>query len=129
MKTEEKVIQNEVAVEEIKNKEAVKETKIENVVNETEKRIVKFSKPYTFEGSEYTEVDLTEIDNLTGEDLINADKIFSSTGQMAMVNEVNLGYLLIVASTATKKPISFFEKLPARDTIKVKNTVLTFLNN
>lgn len=90
--------------------------------------VVKFKAPYTFEGKEYTEVDLSGLEKLSAADLIEADKQFNSSGQIAMMNEVSLGYCLIVASKASGKPIEFFQKLPAPDAIKVKNTVINFLN-
>ena len=36
--------------------------------------IVKFAKPYSFEGTEYTEVDLSGMDKLTIQDMIDIQK-------------------------------------------------------
>lgn len=90
--------------------------------------VVKFKSPYNFEGKEYTEVDLSGLEKLSAADLIDADKQFSASGQFAMMNEVTLGYCLIVASKASGKPVEFFQQLPASDAIKVKNVVMNFLN-
>lgn len=91
--------------------------------------IVTFGKPYEFEGAELTEIDLSGIENLTGEDLMEADKVYSSSGQFSPVPEVTLGYTLVIAAKVTSKPVEFFNKLPAKEAIKVKNAVIAFLNN
>jgi len=89
--------------------------------------VVKFSKPYKFEGNEYTEVDLSGLENLKTTDLIEADKIFMVSGQVAMVKEMNVGYACILAAKVSSKPIEFYQGLPAREAIKVKNMVTSFL--
>ena len=89
--------------------------------------IVKFNKPYNFEGNKYTEVDLSGLDNLKATDLIEADKIFVVSGQVAAVKEMNVGYACILAAKVSSKPIEFYQGLPARDAIKVKNMVTSFL--
>lgn len=96
---------------------------------EKKELVIEFKKPYVFENKEYTEVDLSGLEDLNGEDLIAADQELLATGKQAMVNELSLPYLLIVASKAAKKPSIFFEGLPAKETVKVKNTVMAFLNN
>ena len=87
-----------------------------------------FQKPFNFEGKEYKEVDLSNIENLATKDLIEADKIFNNTGQVALMNEMATGYTCIIASKATELPIEFFENLPAREGLKVKNKGMGFLN-
>ncbi|MBP1924591.1 hypothetical protein J2Z76_000444 [Sedimentibacter acidaminivorans] len=89
---------------------------------------ITFKKPYNFEGSEYKEVDLSNIENLTTRDLIEADKIFNSSGQIALMNEMTTGYSCIIASKVAKLPVEFFESLPIREGLKVKNLVMGFLN-
>lgn len=93
-----------------------------------EEKVVVFSKPYEFEGESYEEVDLSGLENLSTTDLIEADKQFSTSGQFAMMNEVTIGYTIILAAKASKKPVEFFERLPAKEGIKVKNMVMGFLN-
>ena len=87
-----------------------------------------FNKPFNFEGKEYKEVDLSNIENLETSDLIEADKIFSSTGQVALMNEMATGYTCIIAARAAGLPVEFFEKLPIKEGLKVKNRVMGFLN-
>ncbi len=89
---------------------------------------ITFKKPYKFEGDEYKEVDLSGIENLSTKDLIDADKQFNTSGQMALMNEMTTGYSCIVAAKASGKPVEFFESLPAGEGLKVKNKVMGFLN-
>jgi hypothetical protein len=91
--------------------------------------VIKFKKTYKFEGEEIKEIDFSSLEELTGADLIEADKVFSTSGQLSPVNELTLAYNLIIASKATKKPIEFFHTLSASDSLKVKNKVMAFLNN
>lgn len=91
-----------------------------------EEYIVKFRKPYEFEGEEYKEIDLSGIENLTTKDLTAADKQFVTQGNVAAMNEMSVGYACIIASKAAKKPIEFFENLPANEGIKIKNIVMGF---
>lgn len=95
----------------------------------TKENVIKFKKSYTFEGKEIKEIDLSGLEELTASDLIEADKVFGTSGQFAVVNEMTLGYTLIVAARVTKKPIEFFNQLAARDALKIKNTVMGFLSN
>lgn len=89
--------------------------------------VVKFKKPYTFEGKEYVEVDLSGLENLKSSDLIQADKMFIELGNFAAVNEMSIGYACIVASLVAGKPIDFFMSLPAKEGVKVKTLVSNFL--
>jgi hypothetical protein len=88
--------------------------------------LVVFKKPYLYEEKEYTEVDLSGIEDLTVNDLADADKKFISSGQIATVNEMSVGYAAIIAATVTKKPVEFFNGLPAGEGIKIKNLVTSF---
>jgi hypothetical protein len=93
------------------------------------KYLVKFNKSYSFEGTEYNEIDLSGIENLTAKDLMDVDRIYVSMGQDATARETTLTYACIIASKATGKPIEFFENLPARESIKIKNMVVGFFYN
>ena len=93
---------------------------------EEDKYLVKFRKPYQFEGQEYKEIDLFGLEDLSTEDLVEADKVFARTGNVAAMNEMSMGYACIIAARATGKPIEFFSRLPAKDGLEVKNTVVGF---
>ena len=53
------------------------------------KNIVELSKKMTFEGKEYTEVDLSALDELTTADLIQAQKMLTRMGGVASVLETD----------------------------------------
>lgn len=91
-----------------------------------DKYLVKFNKPYTFEGNQYTEVDLARIESMTVKDLAEAEKLFTLQGNVAALNEMSIAYACIIASIATNKPDAFFTGLPANEGIKIKNLVLNF---
>jgi hypothetical protein len=88
--------------------------------------LIEFKKPYIFEDKEYAQVDLSGLEGLTAKDLIDAEKQFAAAGQVAAINEMNIGYICIVSAKASKLPVEFFENLPANEAIKVKNAVTGF---
>lgn len=108
------------------NEATAENTNIEEAKNDY---LVEFNKTYVFEGTEYNNVDLSGIENLKTRDLAEADRLFFSTGQVALMNEMSTGYICIVASLATKKPVAFFEQLPAKEGIKLKAAVSGFFYN
>lgn len=42
--------------------------------------LVKFSRPYTFEGSTYREIDLDQMDSLSAQDMVAAEKYLFKSG-------------------------------------------------
>lgn len=116
--------------EKVENKEQVTEVAaVAAPSSPEEKTIVTFRKPYNFEGKEYKEVDLSNIENLTADDLVETEKIFSASGGFSMVPELSPLYAFTIASRASKLPLEFFRHLPIKDGLAVKNTVVGFLNN
>lgn len=97
--------------------------------NEEEGMVIKFKKPYSFEGKEYTEIDLSGMDDLTGADMIAVNKIMKRNGGggIDVMPEVSLEYACVLASKAAKLPVEFFTGLPPREAMKVKNRVMGFL--
>lgn len=90
---------------------------------------ITFSKPYSFEGQTYNGVDLSGINNISTKDLVDVDKLFYSTGNIAPTSEMSLAYACIVAAKVSQKPLEFFNNLPGKDGIKVKTAVVNFLYN
>ena len=107
----------------------------EPIVNDTteaveeETTVVKFTKPYKFEGKEYTEIDLASLGDLSAADMIAVDKIMkrSSGGSVDVMPEVTLEYACTISARATNMPIEFFTGLPPKEAMKVKNRVMGFL--
>ena len=96
--------------------------------NEEGSMIVKFKKPFIFEGKEYTELDLSGMDNMTGADMIAVNKIMQRTsGGIDVMPEVSVEYAFYFAARAAKLPVEFFTSLPPKEAIKVKNRVMGFL--
>jgi hypothetical protein len=88
--------------------------------------LIQFKKPFIFESKEYSQLDLSGLESLTAKDLIDAERQFAAKGQVVAINEMNMGYICIVAAKASKLPTEFFEKLPANEAIKIKNIVTGF---
>lgn len=97
--------------------------------NEEVSMVIKFKKPYKFEGKEYIEVDLSGLDDLQASDMIAVNKYIQRTsgGVIDVMPEVSMEYACVLASKAAKLPIEFFTSLPPREAMKVKNRVMGFL--
>lgn len=91
-----------------------------------EKKIL-LSKPYVFEGEEYTEIDMQGLHELKAKDLSEVDKIFVARGNNIALSGLNHDYAMIVAHRVAGKPIEFFEGLPAKDATALKTMVIDFL--
>ena len=61
--------------------------------DQEESLILKFRKPYMFEGKEYTEVDLSAMEDMTAEDLCAMGKIMTKLGIVNPVAEMTVDYL------------------------------------
>lgn len=93
-----------------------------------ENLIIKFKKPYKFEGKEYGEIDLSGLENLTATDMIKVNNYMDRTASgVQVMPEVSLEYACVLASKAAKLPVEFFLNLPPKQAIKVKNRVMGFL--
>lgn len=95
-------------------------------VKQEDNVIIKFSKTYQFEGETIAEIDMTGLENLTANDLIKANKVLQASGVVSVMPETNLEYALIIAASATGRPVEFFKGLVPRDAMKVKNAVTSF---
>ena len=114
---DEKIMEAEVA----ENAASVEE-------NEEVSMVIKFKKPYYFEGKEYTEIDLSGMEDLTGTDMIAINKIMSrSSAGIDVMPEVSVEYACHFAARAAKQPVEFFTNLPPKELMKVKNRVMGFL--
>lgn len=96
--------------------------------SEEESLVITFKKPYLFEGREYTELDLTGLENLTAADMIALENQYEKRNPgINVMPEVKIGYAMMMAARAAKMPVEFFEGLPQREAMKVKNRVMGFL--
>lgn len=90
------------------------------------KIVVKFDKPYTFEGKSYTELDLSRMEQLTTNNLINLENLYNRSDGEREKPETTLLFTVIVVSFVCKLPFDFFGDLPAREAIKLKEEVNRF---
>ena len=94
-----------------------------NANSNTENHVMKFEKPYTFNGKRYTEIDLNGIANLNSLDESAAENRLASEGFVVTENTFNYLYACVIASFAVGKPEEFFTGLPICELIKLKNAV------
>lgn len=88
--------------------------------------IVTLKKPFTFEGKAYDSIDLTGLEDLTGMNLIETEKMLRTKGVSSLNPEFTTEGLLMYAAVASKMPIEFFNVLPLREARKVKVRVMNF---
>ena len=108
---------------------------------EEESLVLKFRKPYKFEGQEYTAVDLSGMEDMTAGDLCAVAKLANrELGVTVILTEHRLEEALPLASRAvvmdrgrilcegpSHKPVEFFKGLPPVEAMKLKNLVTGFL--
>lgn len=99
---------------------------VENEEDEESEFLVVFKKPFKFEGVEYTEIDLSGVEDMSGDQLIFAHRQFAKSKGVSLTPELDPGYAAIVGSLVTGKPVEFFHRLPAKELAKVKRVISGF---
>lgn len=90
--------------------------------------VIKLKKPFKFEGKEYTEIDLSGLEDLRASDMIAVNKRMQRTAQgIDVMPEVSLEYACELAAKGARLPVEFFMSLPPKEAMKVKNRVMGFL--
>ena len=89
--------------------------------------VLRFKKPYSFEGEIYTEVDLSGLEDVSAADLCKVGKMVKKIDGVDPIAEMSLPYAIFMAARVTGKPIEFFQRPPAQEAIKLKNLVAGFL--
>lgn len=89
-------------------------------------KIIKLSKPFTYEEKEYKEIKL-DLHGITGMDLIDAETEARAMGEQMVVLEYSRIYLAIVASKAAKVKTNLITSLPATDFLEVTLETQNFL--
>lgn len=90
--------------------------------------VISFKKPYLFEGKEYTGLDLSGLEEMTAADMIAVESQYDRRYPgINVMPEVKVGYAIMMAARAVKLPVEFFDGLPQREAIKIKNRVMGFL--
>lgn len=114
--------------------EAMQATQAENGTEdaddtEPEDLILRFAKPYKFGGMEYTEVDLSGLEDVTAGVLESVGKIVAkkNPGMNPALQEMSLTFCIYLAQRVAKLPLDFFTGLPSKEGIKLKAMVTNFL--
>ena len=96
---------------------------------EPEDLVLRFSKPYKFGGQEYTEVDLSGLEDTTAGDLARCAKITTRKhkGLNTATLEMTTEYSISMAHIVTKLPLEFFERMPSKSASELKGIVVGFL--
>ena len=96
---------------------------------EPEDLVLRFGKPYKFGGQEYTEVDLSGLEDVTAGVLENVGKIAAkkNPGMNPALQEMSLTFCTYLAQRVAKLPLEFLTGLPAKEAIKLKTLVTNFL--
>jgi len=89
---------------------------------------IKLKKPYTFEGTEYTELDLSGLEKLTVQDAINAQGRLAGEPGAAIFPERSTAFVALLAAKATELPVEFFELLPVPAAKAVRAALLVAMN-
>lgn len=87
---------------------------------------ITFKKPFVWEDETYTGVDLSGLEDLSARDMIATQRMMERSGSINVLPEMSLEYACIFASKASGLPQEFFQSLPPREAIKIKNRVTSF---
>lgn len=104
-----------------------KNNKNAEIIDDENSLVIKFKKPYSFEGKDYDEIDLSGLENVTGNDMVQVNKILGKQGQLPVLQEMQLEYAQEMAARVTGMPVEFFKNFSMKDSIKLKNTVSNFM--
>lgn len=94
---------------------------IENVLKMT------LSQPYKYDGEEIKELDLSGLLDLTARDLVEIDREMMRRGFSGARNELTRQYAMLVAAKIANKPYDYCDRMNARDSIRLKEYLVTFL--
>lgn len=89
--------------------------------------LVVFKIPFVFEGRQYESIDLSGLEQLSARDMISVNKAIERGGTVNVLPEMSLEYACLISAKATQMPVEFFQALPPREALKIKNRVTNFL--
>lgn len=86
---------------------------------------VVLDKPYKFEGTEYTEIDMSGLHKLTIQDAIDTQRELFGQQEVAssLLCETTTAFAMAIAAKATGLPVEFFKMMPRPAGRKVKRMV------
>lgn len=118
--------ETKTAAEEVMKAAAAPEVEEAQAEAEENDFYIKFRKPYTFEGETFDGIDLSGLEDLSARDMIATQRTMEKSGSINVLPEMSLEYACLFAAKATGKPVEFFQELPPKEAIKVKNRVTNF---
>ncbi|MBR0316522.1 MAG: phage tail assembly protein [Synergistaceae bacterium] len=89
---------------------------------------IKLKKAINFHGEELKELDLN-LDNLTGNDLIEAEKQVMMNDNIPMITDFNKSYLIAIAGRVLNIPAETLRTINAKDFSSITSEVQRFLLN
>lgn len=97
---------------------------------ENGKYLVKFGKPYQFEGKEYDSVDISGVEKLKVKDAMEVQKRLFNAGETATLGviETTTAFACAVAAKAAGLPIEFFQLMPRGPMRKLRTAVRDYMN-
>lgn len=101
-------------------------TEEKTISTEEESLVVEFNKPFKWEDKEYTSIDLSGLDQLSGRQLGEIYKEFGKLGVVAPIPTQNPDFAALTASKVTGLPIEFFKDLPGRELFRISNKVFGY---
>lgn len=87
-----------------------------------------FVKPYEFEGETFTEIEFN-LDSISGWHIQKATRLYRKQGGVAAIPALEGEFAVLILHELTKKPLEFFNGLPAKDYIAVTIAVSNFLTS
>ena len=87
---------------------------------------IKLSKAIKHKG-ENIEILNINLDDLTGNDLIEVEKQLTQSGEVSIVTDFNKIYLITIAARALHIPVEVLKFASAKDFTKITNEVCNFL--
>lgn len=88
--------------------------------------IFKLKKSVVFEGNEYTQFDLSGLEELSGEEYGSLCKQAENLDGVDMIPEKSLTFAYLAAAKVTGLPYDFFKKLGAKDTCRLRYAISSF---
>lgn len=88
--------------------------------------IFKLKKSVVFESNEYTQFDLSGLEELSGEEYGSLCKQAENLDGVDMIPEKSLTFAYLAAAKVTGLPYDFFKKLGAKDTCRLRYAISSF---
>ena len=87
---------------------------------------IKLSKAIKHKGENIEILDIN-LDDLTGNDLIEVEKQLTQSGEVSIVTDFNKIYLITIAARALHIPVEILKFVSAKDFTRITNEVRNFL--